>query len=271
MKKRLGRQGLFILTGLLMICVLVGCGMSTSKRERKIKGLFRDKYGEEFEVRELYANSGVHAWCYPESDPSLIFEIETPTKLDKIVADDYLQCIVERQLNEELQPFVDEEFEDSFISSDIPLGATTNFQNPDAQNVNLDNLLDYINSEGLSDHIFLNVFVSKANNDLEREYQFISKIGEMYQTGVLPYPVLVIYFGDESFIYESKELIGEYGWTIAMGSDSRYDIYDLVNDKKEIIIHYYEDGKPRIFGTEKEQWTDLDYEKYQELRMEAVK
>ena len=51
--------------------------MSKVKREKRIKELLRDKFGEEFEVRELYDTGAIEAWCYPQNDPTMIFKVET--------------------------------------------------------------------------------------------------------------------------------------------------------------------------------------------------
>ena len=261
---------LILLMGVILIA-LVGCGVpSEAKRERKLKKLLSDKYGEEFEVRELNANSGVHAWCYPVNDPSLIFEMSTPTKMDSITGDDYLQCIVERQLNEFFQPLAEEAFgDDCIVSTNIPLGATSSINNPNPQEIDLDSLLEYIHTNGFSDRFFLIIF---CNNDGEyndvNEYEFISRVGQMYIDGEMPYMILRIYAGDETFLDSVKVALNEYGWTIALGSDSRWDVNDIIKEKREILIHYYEDGSPYTHIRELDLKEDLTLEKYSELRKE---
>lgn len=266
------KNKMFLCLTLIMIStiVLVGCGMSTAQRENKLKKLLRDKYGEEFEVRELHITSGVHAWCYPVTDSSLIFEISTSARMDSITADDYLQCIVERQLDEEFQPLAEEYFgNDCIVSIDIPLGATSSFDNPNSQDIDLDSLLEYIHENGFSDRFFLYIFCGNDDEyNATKEYEFISTIGQKYQNGEMPYMILSIYSGDELFLDSVKSALKEYGWTIAIGSDSRWDIDDVIREKKGILIHYHEDGSPYTHNKELDLIEDLTIEKYKELRKE---
>ena len=262
---------LMLLMGVILIA-LVGCGVpSEAKRERKIKKLLNDKYGEEFEIRESFVTSGVHAWCYPVNDPSLVFEISTPAKMDSITADDYLQCIVERQLNEKFQTMAEKTFgSDCIVSTNIPLGSTTSFQNSNSQDVDLDSILDYIYANGLSDHIFLFIFCNSDEYNEKKEYEFISKVGQLYQSGDMPYTILEIYSGDELFLESVNSALNEYGWTIAVGEDSRWDIDDVIREKKGILIHYYEDGSPYTHNKELDLIEDLTIEKYTEMRREIA-
>ena len=66
----------FLLKLFILILVAIipfifwGCGtMSNGQREKRLKELLRNKYGEDFEIRELYVTGKVDAWCYPVNDP----------------------------------------------------------------------------------------------------------------------------------------------------------------------------------------------------------
>ena len=58
------KSELLVVTSLfigLIAILLVGCEMSYSQREKKLKELLSEKYGEEFEVREMYVTGDVEA------------------------------------------------------------------------------------------------------------------------------------------------------------------------------------------------------------------
>jgi len=55
--------------------------MSNGQREKRLKELLRNKYGEEFEVGELYATGRIDAGCYLVNDPTMIIKVlKSPRK-----------------------------------------------------------------------------------------------------------------------------------------------------------------------------------------------
>ena len=85
-----------IYLGLILFSIIffVGCNtMSTEQRKERLKELLRNKYGEEFEIRELYDSGAVKAWCYPQKDSLLLFKAGAMLKMEEISNDDYLQTI----------------------------------------------------------------------------------------------------------------------------------------------------------------------------------
>ena len=258
------RQGIVILMCLLTTSLLVGCKvMDDQQREDRLKELLRDKYGEEFEVREMYVTGGVEAWCYPVDNPDVIFTIETTLDMDNISADDYLQTIVELQINNKVTPLAENKFGKSLVSANIPLGATTDIENSSAKDICLEKLLEYIHENGYSDHIFITVFCTSS--DTNQEYDFIKEIGKMYQDGEIPYVNLEIYFLNNEYFDDAQEAINLYGWN-SIGSTEITDIYDVLKEQNSIMIHFYEDGIPYVFDEQSESNDALDIIKYQELR-----
>ena len=272
MKKMFRWQGIVLLMCLLTTSLLVGCKvMDDQQREDRLKELLRDKYGEEFEVREMYVTEKVEAWCYPVDNPNLLFTISTQLDMEKIGSDEYLQVVVEKQINDELQPLVEKSFgENSFIYSDIPLGSTDGLMNYDASTINLILLRDYIKKEELSDKIYIRIIANEQNNNINMEYDFIKKMGDMYKTDELPEIILSLYYGDSVFISESQKALGEYGWH-STGTDDYVDIMSVVKEKEKIVIYYHENGDPYISENSFETQTELDLDGYKIIRMEAIK
>ena len=207
--------------------------MDDQQREDRLKELLRDKYGEEFEVREMYITGGIEAWCYPVDNPDVIFKIETTLDMDNISADDYLQTIVEKQISEELQNLADEYLGESFVFADLPLGDTTNFTNPNASEIDYDSLRHYISSQNIEEKFFVNVFLTDKDDSSEKEYNFIQEIGKKINSDEYSEIILRMYYGDEMFIQDAKMVLDEFGWNSAE-STKKKDIIDVIEGRKKI-------------------------------------
>ena len=261
---------LLLLVGAMLIA-LVGCKvMDDQQREDRIKELLRDKYGEEFEIREMQVTEAVHAWCYPLDDTALLFEIDTSLEMNQIAMDDYLQCLVERQLNNELQPLSESAFGKSLLSTDIPLASTENYVDPNSETVTMESLLEYIKSEELSDRFFIYVFSTNEKGDVQKEYDFICDIGKKYNEDDALEAILVLYYGDEQFLTDAEKALNMYGWSIATGSSSREDIMNVIKGQKSIVVHF-DDGQPYIIEKEGTEKLKLTEEKFLQLRVEVCK
>jgi len=144
MRKRFIKKNIIVFLMTSMIPVLVGCNyLSKGQKENRLKELLREKYGEEFVVRELYENGAIQAWCYPIQDNSLVFSVTTSSKMEKIEMDEYIQRIVGRQIDSEIQPLANNCLGNCYVSTNIPLGATTGFPSHDKSTFTFDSLLDY--------------------------------------------------------------------------------------------------------------------------------
>lgn len=258
-----------IYLGLILFSILffVGCSItSTEQRRERLKELLKEKYGEEFEIREIYENGAIKAWCYPIKNNSLIFSVTTTLDMDRIEMDEYIQKIVASQIDLELQPIAENSLGRCFVSTNIPLGATTGFPSPDINTISLESLLDYEKNNNISNSIFINVFIERElNNDSndEQEFQFINEMGHFFDSNGLRESALVLYFGDALYIKEAWDTIEEYGWD-AVESNDKNDIYDVLNKDSRVIINY-KDGKP-IQKKNTEEYQIINIEEYIKIK-----
>lgn len=265
---------IFIVILITSIPVLsMGCGtMSKGQREKRLKELLREKYGEEFEVRELYDTGAIEAWCYPQNDPTMIFKVETMLEMKEIAEDDYLQSLVGRQLSKEYQLLAENAFGECFVYSKLLLASTPNYPSPNSKTITLEELLDYIHSNNFGDSVHLYVFVNKNknNNVIMDELEFVRIIGNKIAEGELPTSTKVfIMFGDENFLLNVEKSLNEFGWH-TFGGKSRTDIMDVIGDKDEIRIYYDSNGNPLCEKGNTDEVTIMDKEEYESLRMEVI-
>ena len=266
MKKMLRRQGIVLLICLLTTSLLVGCKvMDDQQREDRLKELLRDKYGEEFEVRDMYVTGRVEAWCFPVNNQDLVFKIDTPLEMEYISMDDYLQTIVERQISDELQEFGDDAFGECYISANITLASTNDISNKDASTVDLYQINEYVKSKGFTNYIDIYVFFDGTSNNYENEYEFLQKVAENYsEFNDEENIVIVLYSADDIFRKEAEEIIGYYGWH-SIGMLSQNDIYKILDGKKKLVIYHNCDGNMYTYDDNQEQCL-LNFEKYCSLR-----
>ena len=260
------RQGIVILMCLLTTSLLVGCKvMDDQQREDRLKELLRDKYGEEFEVREMYVTGGVEAWCYLVDNPDVIFTIETTLDMDNISADDYLQTIVEHQLNDEMQVVADKFFSKSLISVNIPLGATNGYQNYKSEGIDCEKLLEYIRSNNYSSDITVNMFIKGEKYDIE--YQVIHEIYRILSDYNVRRTYFVIYICDDQDIVKAQDAIAELGWH-SIGDTTRMDIYKVKKEFKYYTLYFDENAKPYIYDSKTDEEKLMDITIYKEIREE---
>lgn len=266
-----------ILLLLLFTCILTITGvacqkpMTTEDRKERMKELLKDKYGEEFEVRELYNTGKIEAWCYPVSDPTMVFKANSNTEMSKLGNDDYLQMIVGKQIDEEFQPIAENAFGNCIVSTNLALGGTEKMVSPRADTINLDTLLQYEKDNGYGNTIFINVFIEYSGNgvfDSYKEYEFINEIGEFMDDYTLEDSVLILYFGNSTFINDVRIVLEEFGWS-SIGSDNRKTMHDVTKDKKRMIIGFKK-GIPRHRIMDSEEYEEIDIYKYKELKMEVI-
>ena len=240
MKKRT-KTKLIIASMLLLTLFLTGCGLFKSDTQ-KLTELLEDKYGEEFGVESYYYAGDMWAMCYPVSDPTLLFEVRTDGDVTFIGHDYYLQTVVQRQVDEELQPLVEQAFPGSFISSEI---SAIDYEGQTADKVSLESMILYSNFsiENDSDrtYIMLNIFVNTSQNveeNIEKEYAFISEeIGGRVARGELPDTSIYFYFGDEIFVNNCRNILSETTW-------SQNDIYQSIKECPVMRIGYEDEGIP---------------------------
>lgn len=275
MCKRILRSSLLV----LIICVLTITGvacqkpMTTEDRKERMKELLKDKYGEEFEIRELYNTGKVEAWCYPVSNPTMVFKADTTIEMEEISQDDYLQSLVGRQIDVELQPYASRAFGECIVFSHILLGSTNGFPSPNANTISLDRLIEYEhkNNYGDSIHIYIFVNINKSKNKIKEEFSFVNEIGEMIRNEKLPSSTkLFIFFGDDIFLIDVQASLDEFGWR-SFGSSSRRDIMDVIEDKNEMGIYYNDIGNPTYRNSNLDELSEIDLIKYTQLRSEVIK
>jgi len=274
-KKRVGYLSIFFVLG-IMVFICFGCNkpMTTESKKTRMKELLKDKYGEEFEVRELYDTGRIEAWCYPVRDLTLVFEADAYSSMDELAEDDYVQAIVEKQLDEELQPSAEEAFGNCFVSTNIALGETKGIVFSVAENITFDTLLEYEKKEGLSNTMYINVFIESTGKDesmIEKEYEFIRKIGSFMHRYGLRDSVLILYWGDSHFINDAKKAIEEFGWSrSASGFSNRENITKIKEGKKRLRV-YYKDDIPIDDSLESSNYDEMDFNKYKELKEEVLR
>ncbi len=269
MKKRTLKRAIIACTLILTLC-LTGCGLFPTNTS-KLKQLLEDKYGEEFGVESHYFAGDMWAMCYPESDPTLLFEVRTNAEVTKISHDYYLQTVVQRQVDEEYAPLVEQIFPGSYLSSDISntlAGVPDTFPKADA--VTLDDITEYCEANGFSSDIVLNIFIDTSQmseENIEAEYAFLKdEIGSRVANGELPDTIIELYFGDSTFVYECEAVLLETTW------HSQGDIYDVIENCPHIRIYCYEDGilldGPKDYDGEEYLITDYAEEKKEVLANE---
>ncbi len=238
MKQRKIKRNLLIAFALLLVmCFVTGCGLLRSD-EDKLKDLLEDKYGEEFGVESYYYAGDMWAMCYPINDPTLLFEVRTDSEVTKISRDIYLQTVVARQVEEEYGPLVEQAFPGSYLS--VTLSAS-DYEGQTADKVSLESMLQYHNSSSDDEdeswtYITFNIFVDTSqtlDENIEKEYVlFKDEIGKDFANGKLPDTIIILYFGDATFIMECKDAIANMTWS---GSS---DIYDITEGCPEIWMGY---------------------------------
>ncbi|MBE5885798.1 MAG: hypothetical protein E7284_05265 [Lachnospiraceae bacterium] len=257
MKKRTLKRAIIACTLILTLC-LTGCGLFPTNTS-KLKQLLEDKYGEEFGVESHYFAGDMWATCYPESDPTLLFEVRTNAEVTKISHDYYLQTVVARQIEEEYAPLVEQVFPGSYLSAEV---WAVDYEGQTADKVTLESMLEYKNSSSDDDevgwtHIILNIFVDTSQmseENIEAEYAFLKdEIGGRVANGEFPDTIIKLYFGDGIFVQECENIIKEMSWR------GNSDIYDKTDDCPEIWIGYYDNGE-----------IDYTFDLYTEKRMEAL-
>lgn len=232
----------FILTcTLVLLLCLTGCGLFQSDTTQ-LKGLLKDKYGEEFGVESYYYAGDMWTMCYPVSDPTLLFEVRTDGSVTKISHDYYLQTVVARQVEEEYGPLVQQVFPGSYLSVDISNTLSSVPDNfPKADEVTLDDIIGYCESREQNSGIGLNIFVDVSqisDVNIENEYAFFKdEIGGRVLKSEFPNICIDLYYGDAIFVQECKDIIMEMTWR---GSS---DIYEKIEECPKSWIGYRENGE----------------------------
>lgn len=267
MKKRaILRNVVLILVVLIILTLTAGCKrpMTTSAREKRLKNLLKDKYGEEFEIRELYDNGAVKAWCYPQKDSLLLFKAGTTLKMEEISKDDYLQTIACKKIDEELQQPAEKAFCNSFIYSHIDIDNTTGYITNSADDITIKMLTEFYKNRGLSPKITIEMFaVPKA---YEEEYLFLNNyILKKIVKEDYPQTHINIYFCDEKTIDSAKLALEEWTW---YSSDSTEDIFDIKEGLKKLELYFDENGNGYIYSSSKEEFS---IDNYKTAREEILK
>ena len=178
---------------LLLTLFLTGCGLFKSDTQ-KLTELLEDKYGEEFGVESYYYAGDMWAMCYPVSDPTLLFEVRTDGDVTFIGHDYYLQTVVQRQVEAELQPLVEQAFPGSFVSAYIGNTLKTIPETfPKANEVGINDIIEYCTQTGTSSDIVINIFVDTSQMTEESSE-------ENEETGIL-----------SGFISKTEDIISNLG------------------------------------------------------------
>ncbi len=241
--KKTTKAKLIIVCTLLLILFLTGCGLFKSDTQ-KLTELLEDKYGEEFGVESYYYAGDMWAMCYPVSDPTLLFEVRTDGDVTFIGHDYYLQTVVQRQVDEELQPLVEEAFPGSFVSSRL---SASDYEGQTADKVSLESMMQYNNSSRYDDdstwtHVTINIFVDESQlkeENFQSEYEFlVEEIGVRVACDELPDTIVKLYFGDIVFVEECKTILASEQWY------GNSEIYEKINDGNKVRLYFIENENP---------------------------
>jgi len=264
---------LFFFTIIVVICFGCNKPMTTESKKQRMKELLKNKYGEEFEVRELYDTGRIEAWCYPINNQSIIFEAHSETDMEVLGNDDYLQTVVGKQIDEKFQIPAEKAFGPCIVSTNIALGGTKDISSASADTVTFDTLLNYEKEKGLGNTIYINVYIENDSNASSEpnEYYFIREVGGFMERYELRDSVLILYFGDGHFIKDVKNALAEFGWsTSASGFSDRDNITKVERDKKRIRI-YFKGSIPVDNTVDSNNYNELDLKKYIELKAEVLR
>lgn len=187
--------------------------------------------------------------------------MRTNDKVTFIGHDYYLQTVVQRQVDEELQPLVEQAFPGSFVSSDL---SATDYEGQTADKVSLESMIQHSNllmeNNSGRTYIMLNIFVNTSENseeNIEEEYAFIAEeIGGRVARGELPDTSIYLYFGDEKFVNDCRNILSETTW-------SQNDIYQSIKECPVMRIGYEDEGIP-LNGSE------LTLQKYMKDKSEVL-
>ncbi len=112
-----------VLTAAVMVCsLLTGCG---SSRERKIKRMLKEKYGEEFTILKTWTQplgtdvfkSEYHATAAPIDNQEAVFEITVTNFKEKTFEDTYPKAVVGKLLSDTLQSELSPYFGECYVHS----------------------------------------------------------------------------------------------------------------------------------------------------------
>ena len=256
---------LFFFTIIVVICFGCNKPMTTESRKERMKELLKDKYGEEFEVRELYDTGTIESWCYPVNNPSIIFKADTDSDMKEIKSDFYLQNIVCRQVEDQLQMVFENVFGKSFVSAHISTSNTNNYINPRYSDITLKLLEDYYEKEGIGGRIAISVFVDKEElliNNENNEYDLIKEnIWERVKDGEYPNTHFSIFVGDDKNLLNAKKILEEQNWDSRGNTE---DIFDVLNNFTEIDFYFDNQGNGYIYTPEKNIMSPENYRKVRE-------
>ena len=271
MKKRaILRNVVLILVVLIILTLTAGCKrpMTTSAREKRLKELLKDKYGEDFEIRELYVTGKVDAWCYPVNDPTMIIKVDTTLNMDEIGMDNYIQSIICRQIDNELTPGFQQVFKGCYLSSNNDYGNTNDYYDY-YNSINMKSFAQYVQKKGSKDYYTIAVFIdidSISSNNVLFEYEEINKIiGELQKKGDNTSVFVNLYFCDNKRIIEAQNAISNYSWKDSENSET--DIYDVIKKIPKIEIYFGRDADSYLMVNGEK--IELSYQVYKKER-EAV-
>ena len=274
-KENVAMRNKFLLKLFILILVAIipfifwGCGtMSNGQREKRLKELLRNKYGEDFEIRELYVTGKVDAWCYPVNDPTMIIKVDTTLNMDEIGMDNYIQSIICRQIDNELTPSFQQVFKGCYLSSHNFYGNTNDYYDY-YNSINMKSFAQYVQKKGSKDCYTISVFIdidSISSNNVLFEYEEINKIiGELQKKGDNTSVFVDLYFCDNKRIIEAQNAISNYSWKDSENSET--DIYDVIQKIPEIEIYFGRDADSYLWVNGEK--IELSYQVYKKER-EAV-
>ena len=243
---------------LLIICVfLAGCGIrlhayTDSELKQVAAQLLEEKYGEEFVVYHTWSRSSTtfFADCAPADETEIVFELIAEKNGDALLADGYVLGILEQQIKDVLQPEVQEVFPKSFQR-----GKFMQYTNvPWVEQLQEYTLEDYMNKAD-NDFVIYEIYVdniSNIQNDLDIEYEFLSKVvSDKIMGGDIPNICIHLFFVDSEMLGECKE----YYSTVYNRKDQFAEDLKAYND---FFIKYKEGIIEMTFDQYKEQREEIN-------------
>ncbi|MBR6626900.1 MAG: hypothetical protein IKL04_02825, partial [Lachnospiraceae bacterium] len=119
-KKRFAMLAVMLLT--IISCMLMtGCGSGKARTESQMKrvaaDLLEEKYDEEFEIHYAWPrdSSLFYATCSPKDDMDIVFEMQAYNDGRGLYMDEYLQGAVAKLVEAEIEPKIQEIFEDAYL------------------------------------------------------------------------------------------------------------------------------------------------------------
>ena len=252
---RIGRMRKLILGGMIMMMALgqMGCGMSNQKAEKIILKKLEEKYGEPFVVAAIGESWGamnsstIKGNCYPEADSSRRFQVEI-NRNTEIVYDKYLNEVVGKNEEENIETLVKQVWEDSIVQVSNDTGMA--YPKENNKSMTFREFLELYPNDWQQVDIYIK---GKVNVNIEEEMNKYVKLVQLFiHKGYIKTHIGIYYLSEQGYERCNKLIEEVYGVSDYIDINYPNDYYCPIG------IRINQDGS---IEDNKEQWIK-NLEKY---------